>query len=60
MSTKSPSEPPEQDKLEPAAGSDDESGVLVRCDQCGRTNLFPPIKRGKVEQCEHCNSYLDV
>ena len=32
----------------------------ARCDECGKTSEFTGDKRGSIQNCPHCGSYLDV
>ncbi len=34
--------------------------VVVECDDCEETNVYPGELQGTVQECEHCGSYLDV
>jgi hypothetical protein len=32
----------------------------VVCEKCGRVTSFPASQRGSVQNCAHCNAYVDV
>jgi hypothetical protein len=34
--------------------------VEVVCEECGKTSTFPAEQQGSVQNCPHCNAYLDV
>ncbi|MCA8982327.1 MAG: hypothetical protein KDA76_01090 [Planctomycetaceae bacterium] len=34
--------------------------ILVACEACGNTALFPSEMQGTVQDCPHCGAYLDV
>lgn len=36
------------------------STITVICEACGKPTDFPASARGKVENCSHCQAYLDV
>jgi Putative prokaryotic signal transducing protein len=36
------------------------SGVEAICDECGARSVFDAEQRGTVQECPHCNAYMDV
>lgn len=34
--------------------------VVAICDECGEESVFPGKQRGTVQNCPHCEAYLDV
>ena len=36
------------------------SGITFLCEECGKRMTFPAQRRGHVETCPHCGSYVDV
>lgn len=49
-------------KSEPSAGPvatvTDVIGAV--CEECGRSIYFPAAQKGSVQNCPHCNAYVDV
>jgi hypothetical protein len=41
---------------------DDTAGgaIEVTCEECGESSTFPASQRGSVQECPHCDAYLDV
>ena len=54
----------ERRALELQAASTDEAAageaIEVVCEECGESSTFPVAQRGSVQECPHCNAYLDV
>jgi Putative prokaryotic signal transducing protein len=38
----------------------DDELIEVACEACGKSSLYPPSRRGRIEQCSHCGAYVDV
>jgi hypothetical protein len=38
----------------------DGPAIEAVCEECGGHAMFPAAQRGSVQQCPHCNAYLDV
>ena len=34
--------------------------VAGHCESCGKTSQFAPDRDGKIEECPHCQEFLDV
>ncbi|HNO80138.1 MAG TPA: DUF2007 domain-containing protein [Phycisphaerae bacterium] len=47
-----------QQDLERDAKSDEP--VIAECEECGKSTTFPGDLRGRVENCKHCDAYIDV
>jgi len=45
-----------------AAPDPDQGGPTIEavCEECGSRSPFPATQRGSVQQCPHCNAYMDV
>jgi len=43
-----------------AAGTTIDIPVEMTCESCGQRVSFPADQRGTVQECPHCNAYLDV
>ncbi len=51
---------PEGDESADRAEADGTDDVTFPCDECGKGVTFPGRRRGHVETCPHCGSYVDV
>jgi hypothetical protein len=51
-----------QERRDAEAGlsDSDASPIEVTCDGCGQQTTFPAELRGTVQNCSHCDGYLDV
>lgn len=39
----------------------DKTGLMIfNCDECGQQLAFPADQEGTVQECTHCNAYVDV
>lgn len=34
--------------------------MVVECEACGKSSVYPGEMQGTVQECQHCGSYLDV
>ncbi len=34
--------------------------IAVRCEECGKSSMFPESQSGTVQECPKCNAYVDV
>lgn len=34
--------------------------IDAECEDCGKSSTYPGDVRGRVENCKHCNAYIDV
>ncbi len=34
--------------------------VFAECEECGKSSTYPGDVRGRVENCKHCDAYIDV
>lgn len=34
--------------------------VVAECEECGKSSSYPGEVRGRVENCKHCDAYIDV
>jgi hypothetical protein len=34
--------------------------IVAQCEECGKSSTFSGKVRGRVENCRHCNAYIDV
>jgi hypothetical protein len=37
-----------------------EPALEIVCQECGKHSAFPASQRGSVQQCQHCDAYIDV
>jgi hypothetical protein len=37
-----------------------DASIKVLCEECGAHSFFPRSERGRVQQCPHCDAYVDV
>lgn len=37
-----------------------EEPIEARCEECGKSSMFPKSQSGSVQECPHCYAYMDV
>jgi hypothetical protein len=50
----------EHERLEAERENAEGADVEVTCEECGQKSSFPAAQRGSVQECPHCNAYVDV
>ena len=50
----------EEQKRQEEARASEGPPIDVVCEACGKSTSFPAAQHGSVQNCEHCNAYVDV
>jgi Putative prokaryotic signal transducing protein len=50
----------EEQKRQEEARASEGPPIDVVCEKCGKSTFFPASQRGSVQNCSHCNAYVDV
>jgi hypothetical protein len=50
----------EEQKRQEEVRASEAPPIDVVCEKCGKTTSFPASQHGSVQNCAHCNAYVDV
>ena len=50
----------EEDKRHLATSGAPDAQILIACEECGQTSIFPERLKGSTQDCSHCGAFMDI